>query len=314
MATVGMIGHEDYQKHDTGFGHPERPDRLVAIHRHLEKTGLQQELKPIEPRLADIAWLEKAHTAEHVANVQARIERGLTCMEDFETMICPRSFDIARLAVGATFQAADAVMDGQANTVFCAVRPPGHHCERDRAMGFCLFNNVVIAARYIQETHGLERILIVDWDVHHGNGTQHILEEDPTVFYFSLHQYPHYPGTGNINEIGIGLGRGFTLNAPMEMGSGDDQYLRVFDERLLPAMERFRPQFVIVSAGFDAHIRDPLSATRVTENGFADMTRRLLAVAHAHACGRLMSVLEGGYDLDGLSSCVETHLRTLKDG
>ena len=179
-------------------------------------------------------------------------------------------------------------------------------------MGFCLLNNVAVAARYVQEAHGLERVLIIDWDVHHGNGTQHIFDRDPTVFYFSLHQYPHYPWySGGIEETGTGPGQGATMNAPVEAGSGDAEYLSAFDERLDPAVERFRPEFVIISAGFDAHESDPLSSVYVTENGFGEMTRRSLAIARNHAEGRLISVLEGGYNLDGMSLCVETHLRVL---
>ena len=312
MATVGLVSHPDYLKHDTGFGHPERPDRLRAITEHLEATGLGRELQSVQPRQADPSWLEKVHTPDHVANVKARSEGGLDCMEDFETMLCPLSFDIARLAVGGAFAAVDAVMESRADTVFCAMRPPGHHAERDRAMGFCLFNTVAIAARYIQETCGLERVAILDWDVHHGNGTQHIFEQDPTVFYFSTHQYPHYPGTGSIHETGIGPGKGATLNVPMEAGAGDDHYLRAFDERLLPALETFRPEFLILSAGFDAHTDDPLSATRVTETGFVEMTRRALSIAQTCAGGRLISVLEGGYG-GGLSRSVEAHLQALME-
>ncbi|MDA0745448.1 MAG: histone deacetylase [bacterium] len=312
MARVGFIGHPEYLNHDTGFGHPERPDRLRAIHSRLEESGLNDQLLAFAPRKADLSWLEKAHTSEHITNVRTRCEQKQLHMGDEETMICADSFEIARLSAGATLEAADIVMDGRADTAFCAVRPPGHHAERDRAMGFCLFNNAAIAARYIQETHNLKRILIVDWDVHHGNGTQHILEQDPTVFYFSIHQYPHYPWfSGNINETGVGEGTGATLNAPMEAGAGDEQYINVFNERLLPAMDRFKPEFVIISAGFDAHLNDPLSATRVTESGFIEMTRLVWHIAHTHANNRLLSVLEGGYDLRSLSHSTEAHLRTL---
>ena len=312
MASVGLVSHPDYLKHETAFGHPERPERLRAIQHRLESTGLMGRLTPIEPRHAEEPWLEKVHSPEHVANVKSRCESGQMCMEDLETMICPRSFEVACLAVGGTFAAVDEVMRGGVDTAFCAVRPPGHHAERDRAMGFCLLNNVAVAARYIQEAHGLERVLIIDWDVHHGNGTQHIFERDPTVFYFSLHQYPHYPWySGGIEETGTGPGQGTTMNAPMEAGAGDAEHLKAFDERLNPAVERFQPEFVIISAGFDAHESDPLSSVYVTENGFGEMTRRSLAIARSHAEGRMISVLEGGYDLDGMSRCVETHLQVL---
>jgi len=180
-------------------------------------------------------------------------------------------------------------------------------------MGFCLFNTVAITARYIQETFNLERIAILDWDVHHGNGTQHLFEQDHTVFYLSIHQYPHYPGTGNINETGIGLGKGSTLNVPVEAGAGDDQYLRAFDEKLIPALEFFQPEFLIISAGFDAHTSDPLSATQVTETGFREMTRRTLSIAKTFSKGRLISVLEGGYNLESLSKSVAVHLQELME-
>ena len=311
MATVGLVGHDDFLAHDTGGSHPERPDRLRALHERLDETGLRSDLLALEPHLVDERWLNMVHDPAHVANVKSRCERGLDYMEDFETMLCPRSYDIARLAVGATFEAVDAVMDARSDRVFCAVRPPGHHAEYDRAMGFCLFDNVVITARYIQEKYDLLRVAIVDWDVHHGNGTQHLLESDPTVHYFSIHQYPHYPGTGRAEERGVGNGEGFTLNVPVASGAGDEEFLRAFDEQWMPAMEAFKPEFVIVSAGFDAHVRDPLSGTQVTENGFVEMSKRVQDVANDYANGRLVSVLEGGYDLVGLSHSVEAHLKTL---
>lgn len=313
MTRVAFIGHPDYQAHDTGPGHPERPDRLRAIHARVKESGVESDLQLVDPFHVDEDWLTRGHSEAHVKNVKVRCEHGAPCMEDYETMLCPRSFDIARLAVGAAFRATDRVFKGESDTAFCAVRPPGHHAEYSRAMGFCLFNNVVIAARYAQEAYGVERVMILDWDVHHGNGTQHILEEDPSVFYFSIHQYPHYPGTGAREERGRGAGTGATLNAPVIAGADDEDYLRIFDDELLPAMDDFKPGFVIVSAGFDAHVNDPLSATRVTEQGFAAMTERALSIARNHADGRLISVLEGGYDLEGLSLSVDAHLRTLLD-
>ena len=312
MPGVGLIAHPDFSQHETGPGHPERPERLHAIQRRLDETGLQGRLFDIAPRMLETDWLEKVHTSRHIADVQRRCEQNMRLMDAADTFICPASFNVGRLAAGAACEAVDAVMNNRADAVFCATRPPGHHAERDTAMGFCLFNNVAVAARYIQSAHRLERILIVDWDVHHGNGTQHIFEEDPTVFYFSTHQYPHYPWfSGSSGEMGIGAGKGTNLNAPLPAGAGDEQYLRAFDELLAPAMERFRPEFVIVSAGFDAHVNDPLSATQVTEEGFAEMTRRARKIARIYANDRLISVLEGGYDLNGLARCVEYHLSAL---
>ncbi len=313
MATVGFVSHPDFLKHDTSPSHPERPDRLRAIQARLSATGLIQTIKALAPRQAENSWLEAAHTPEHIKNVQTRCKQGLLQMEDPETLLCPASYDVARLAAGAALVAVDTVMENEADAVFCASRPPGHHCERDQAMGFCLFNTAAIAARYTQREYSIDRVLILDWDVHHGNGTQHILEEDPSVFYVSLHQYPHYPGTGHSSETGIGPGQGATLNVLMDAGSGDDDYLSVFDSQILPAIGSFNPDFIVVSAGFDAHHADPLSATSVTESGFSEMTKRIWSMAKTHANGRLISILEGGYDLEGLSGSVESHLQTLVD-
>lgn len=312
MARVGYIRHDDYLNHDTGFGHPERADRLEAIDRRLEESGILQNLVLIEPEKAEISCLERVHAPTHVANVKERCEKGLYHMGDEETMIAPASFDVARLAVGGIFKAVDALMGSAVDSAFCAVRPPGHHAEYDRAMGFCLFNNVAVAARYIQETYQLDRVAIIDWDVHHGNGTQHIFERDPSVFYFSTHQFPHYPWfSGSHEETGVGPGQGANLNIPLPAGAGDQQQFEAFDRHLLPAMEGFDPDFVIISAGFDAHFDDPLSALQVTEAGFADLTRRLKSLAVSRAGGRLISVLEGGYDLPSLSRSVEQHIGVL---
>ncbi len=311
MKTVSFIGHPDYLNHETGPGHLESSDRLRAIHGRLADSGIDSQLTFTDPAHAEEDWLTRGHAEAHVKNVKARCDKGEASMEDYETMLSPGSFDIARLAVGATFKATDQVFSGEVDRAFCAVRPPGHHAEYNRAMGFCLFNNVAIAARYAQETHGIQRVMILDWDVHHGNGTQHILEDDPGVFYFSIHQYPHYPGTGAREERGHGEGKGMTLNAPVNVGASDVEYLRIIDDELIPAMNTYKPEYVIISAGFDAHINDPLSGTRVTETGFVKMTEQALSIAADHADGRLISVLEGGYDLDGLSLSVEAHLRSL---
>jgi acetoin utilization deacetylase AcuC-like enzyme len=203
------------------------------------------------------------------------------------------------------------MMAKQVDQVFCAVRPPGHHAEANRAMGFCLLNNVAIAARYAQKKHGLSRVLIVDWDVHHGNGTQHSFKDDPSVLFFSTHQFPHYPGTGRESERGRGAGEGYTINVPMEAGEGDDEYRAVFHKVLVPAAERFKPELVIISAGFDAHKDDPLASMGLTESGYAELTDIVAGIAKTYAQGRILSSLEGGYNLTALSVSVDAHVRGL---
>jgi acetoin utilization deacetylase AcuC-like enzyme len=207
--------------------------------------------------------------------------------------------------------AVDAIMARQVDHVFCAVRPPGHHAEAGRAMGFCLFNNVAIAARYVQKKYGLTRVLIVDWDVHHGNGTQHSFEHDPSILFFSTHQHPHYPGTGRATERGKGAGEEFTVNVPMEAGEGDDEYRAVFQETLVPAADAFKPEFILISAGFDAHKEDPLASMGLTEAGYAELTGIVAGIAKRHAKGRILSSLEGGYNLAALSASVHAHIIAL---
>ena len=221
------------------------------------------------------------------------------------------SFEIALLAAGGVLALADAVIQGKANNGFALVRPPGHHAERDVALGFCLFNNIAIAARYLQQEYGLEKIVILDWDVHHGNGTQHSFESDPSIFYISLHQYPHYPGTGAYSETGIGDGSGTTLNCPMPAGSDDSHYEQAFREKILPAVNSYSPDVILISAGFDAHQADPLGSINLSTAFYAWMTERMLETADQHANGRLISVLEGGYALDALAASVSGHLQSL---
>jgi acetoin utilization deacetylase AcuC-like enzyme len=221
------------------------------------------------------------------------------------------SLRAAYLAAGAGVNAVDALMAGAVEHVFCAVRPPGHHAESAHAMGFCFFNNVAIAARYAQKAHGIRRVLIVDWDVHHGNGTQHAFYDDGSVLFFSTHQYPYYPGTGHAEEVGEGAARGLTVNVPMASGSGNTEYLEVFEQVLVPAADKFRPEFVVISAGFDAHKDDPLAGMALTENGYAALTGIVAEIARKHSHGRILSCLEGGYNLAALAASVEQHLVTL---
>lgn len=312
MAT-GLITHPLYLEHETGNGHPESKERLRAIFHHLADTEVGARLTPIQPLLRpDVAdWITKVHTPAYHRALKNSIPRQGHVDLDPDTPCSSGSFAAAQMAVSGLLTAIDRVMDGSLQNAFCALRPPGHHAEADRAMGFCLFNNVAIGARYLQEQYGLERILIVDWDVHHGNGTQHIFYEDATVFYFSTHQYPFYPGTGAASERGGQGGEGATLNCPLSSGAGDREILARFEKALAPAMADFKPEFVLISAGFDAHREDPLASLSVTDDGFAEMTKVVQSLAQTDCGGRLVSSLEGGYNLNALARSVARHLDVL---
>ena len=309
-APVAFVFHDDCLKHSNGPGHPERPERVAAIRDHLARRGLLDRLLLIRPEPCPIDRIARVHERGYVESIRRACERAPVPL-DPDTAVSPGSWDAALLSAGGAVAACDAVVSGKARAAFVCTRPPGHHAERDRAMGFCLFNNIAIAARYLQERHGLGRVLIVDWDVHHGNGTQHAFENDDTVFYFSTHQYPFYPGTGSARETGAGRGAGFTLNCPMPAGSGDDEYARAFRDVLSPEIDRVRPEAILISAGFDAHRADPLAGMSLTENGYAEMTSILRESADRHCGGRIISLLEGGYDLTALAASVEAHLRAL---
>jgi len=310
MHKTGLVYHPDFLKHVTGREHPENPQRLKAILSGLERSGLLSKLQKIEARHSTLEWIERVHSKNYIQEIQSAGLKGAVLL-DADTMVGPDSYNVALLAVSGVLAACDAVLAGKVRNSFCAVRPPGHHAEENKAMGFCLFNNVAIAARYLQGEHGLKKILIVDWDVHHGNGTQKSFYQDDTVYYFSIHQYPHYPGTGREEEEGEGLGRGFTLNVPMCAGSGDLEYKEVFDMIFYPEALRFKPDFVLISAGFDGHRDDPLSDLRLTEKGYQRMTEVVMDLAYECCQGKVVSVLEGGYNLASLASSVKIHVQTL---
>jgi acetoin utilization deacetylase AcuC-like enzyme len=297
--------------HHSGLYHPETPARLDAVEDRLRRDGFWSELDVVAPVAATVDQLALVHDRAFIAAVERASASGPTVLDD-DTGVVPGSYEAAALAAGGACLAVDRVVAGEASSAFCAVRPPGHHAERATAMGFCLFNNVAVAAEHARRAHGLERVAILDWDVHHGNGTQHLFERDSGVFYLSIHQYPHYPGTGASSERGLGEGEGATLNAPMAAGTGDREWLDVMEGAFTAAIDAFRPQLVLVSAGFDAHREDPLSGTLVTEAGYARMTEIVQDWAARHARGRLVSLLEGGYNLDALARSVETHLKTLQ--
>lgn len=311
MGKTGLVYHSAYLEHDMGPGHPESPNRLRAIMQQLEQSGTMARMTKIEARKAEDEWLTQIHSPNYVMSLNWHAPTSGRVSLDADTSMSPGSLNAAYLAAGGALAAVDAIMAQQVAHVFCAVRPPGHHAEAGRAMGFCLLNNVAIAARYVQKKYGITRVLIVDWDVHHGNGTQHSFEDDPSVLFFSTHQYPHYPGTGRGTEQGKGAGVGLTVNVPMEAGEGDEAYHAIFLKSLGPAADAFKPEFVIISAGFDAHKDDPLAGMGLTEAGYADLTEIVAGIAKRHAKGRILSSLEGGYNLTALAHSVDVHINVL---
>lgn len=306
-AVTGLVYHPDYLLHDTGAYHPERPDRLRAIITGLKTSGLMASLLRIEPRPVADRWITSVHTPAYLDSLEAASKRAPVQL-DPDTRLAPESLRVAKLAAGGVLAAVDAVIAGRARNAFAAVRPPGHHALPGRAMGFCLLNSVAIAARYAQQKHGLKRVLIVDWDVHHGNGTQAMFYEDPSVLYFSTHQFPYYPFTGRAKEMGVGAGEGTTVNVPLLAGSGDTEIVEAFRDKLVPAADKFKPDFVLISAGFDAHRDDPLAGLGVTAEGYGLLTRIVIEIARRHAGGHVVSVLEGGYRLKALSDSVVAHV------
>jgi acetoin utilization deacetylase AcuC-like enzyme len=309
---TGFVYHSDCLKHNTGHGHPERPDRLKACIQALQASDFWADLVQIEPVPATINQICYAHTRPYVDRVKRHCERSVPLA--YDTPVSTASFNVALLSAGSVLAAADAVMTGKVSNAFALVRPPGHHATSDRGMGFCLFNNVAVATRFLQREHHIGKVAIVDWDVHHGNGTQDIFYEDESVFYFSIHEFPLYPGSGLATETGFGKGIGTTLNAPMLAESEAIDYIEVFKNLLKPALLNFSPDFLIISAGFDAHCLDLLASINMTAPGFAVLTDIVVETAAQCCEGRLVSALEGGYSLEGLSESVVAHIgRLLKN-
>ncbi len=311
MLRTAYSYHPLFLSHDTGFGHPECSERLTAAHNLLSSQDWFDSLHPCSPKKAALDIVQLIHDPGYVERVQRACESGARRIDSPDVSVSAESCEVALNATGSLLGIADQIMAGHADNGFAMVRPPGHHAEVAEAMGFCLFNSIAVAARYLQSRYGLERILILDWDVHHGNGTQHIFERDSSVFYISLHQFPHYPGTGSRAETGIGEGEGATLNCPMSPGLGDDQYRQAFDEIILPRAQAFCPDAVLISAGFDAHRADPLSAMNLESESYVWMTQMMMELADQRCAGRLISVLEGGYDLTALAESVTEHVRVL---
>jgi acetoin utilization deacetylase AcuC-like enzyme len=311
MNRTGIAKDDRYLDHVMDPGHPESPERLRVIYRMLEEPEMKGFLEEVSPRPATRKELEMIHTPSYI-DLVVKTSGKPHYRLDMDTSTCAKSYDTALLAAGGLLELIKAVMEGRLNSGFALVRPPGHHAEADRAMGFCLFNNVAIGAKYAIQNFSLERVLIVDWDVHHGNGTQNSFYEDPKVLYFSTHRYGFfYPGTGSANELGKGKGLGFTVNVPLSTGAGDAEYGNIFEKFLKPIALEYRPQLILVSAGFDIHYDDPLGGMEVTEKGFSRMTQVLMEVAAATAQGRLVITLEGGYDVSGQGRSVKSVLKEL---
>jgi acetoin utilization deacetylase AcuC-like enzyme len=308
---TGLGTDSRLKQHDTGPGHPEQADRLTAIMNRLEFKGLARDLIRIQSKVASDEELERVHATRYIQLVQREAAEGADQLSTGDTPVCLHTPDAARRAAGCAVSAVDAVFSREVHNALCVVRPPGHHANQIRGMGFCVFNNVAIAARHAQRAYNAERVAIVDWDVHHGNGTQDIFYEDGSVLFFSTHQYPWYPGTGAEDETGAGRGKGLMVNCPLPARSGREAIWEAFQTRLLPALDRFPPDLILISAGFDSRIGDPLGLFRLTDRDFHDLTLLLADAAEKYCDGRLVSVLEGGYNLEGLAHAVEAHVRAL---
>lgn len=309
---VLLYASDLFLEHITGGGHPERPERLSHALKYLETTKLLDRCRRGKWSALREEQLARVHTLQHVEKIKAFAEHGGGRIEA-DTVVCPRSFEVAASAAGAAVAATDAVLAGHSTRALCLIRPPGHHATRDKPMGFCLFNHIALAAEHAQAYHKLERILIVDWDVHHGNGTQDIFYSDPHVMFFSIHRYPFYPGSGAADETGMGPGLGFTRNEPIAFGTSREVYRARFEKALTESAAKIRPQLVLISAGFDAHAEDPIGSLGLEIEDFATLTQSVIDVAKTHCAGRIVSLLEGGYNVPIFAKCIEAHLKVLID-
>ncbi|WP_432799267.1 histone deacetylase family protein [Poriferisphaera sp. WC338] len=310
---TGFVYDDRFLIHDTGPGHPERADRLLAIVEKFSQLHLDEQLVRLAFEAAPVERVLRLHDPAYVERVETACRMDKRFIDSDDSAICEQSYEIALLAVGGVLAAVDAVMAGEIHNAFCAVRPPGHHAEHDRSMGFCLFNNIALAADYLTDRYGLERVAIIDFDVHHGNGTQHLLEDRPDILVINLHEHPMslYPGTGFAYEHGKDAGEGYTLNLPLQEGTCSAEYRQVFLQKAMPKLEAFEPEFILISAGFDASKDDPLAHLELTPSDFDWITRRLKQAAAIFCEGRIVSLLEGGYDLRSLAECAAVHVQAL---
>lgn len=308
---TGLLYDARYLLHDPGSTHPERPERLSSSINYLEKLPWFSKLKRYAPQKAELDWILAVHSIDYIKRAEESCKKGMPFLDTPDVSISKESYDTALLAVGGVLYLADQLILGKIENGFALIRPPGHHALKKEAMGFCLFNNIAILAKYLQRRHGIDKIVIIDFDVHHGNGTQSTFYEDPSVLYISLHQYPFYPGTGSANETGEGRGEGATLNCPMRAGAGDKDYKEAFIKKILPKIREYKREIILISAGFDAHKEDPLANINLTIGCYKWMTERIMEVANEFSGGRIISLLEGGYNLKVLPECIAAHLEVL---
>ena len=300
--------HPAFYKHDTGIDHPETPSRIDAAIEGVHRAGHSVIIDPAEHDATD-RIIAKVHSPDYKQQLDEACRTGMRLFHSLDNPISAHTFAAARAAVSTALTAADETLKG--NRTFVIARPPGHHAERLEAMGFCFFNTIACAAEWMREQKGIHRVFIFDFDVHHGNGTQHLFEDREDVYYASIHRFPFYPGTGSANEIGVDAGRGYTKNIPLPEGAGDPAYMRAVEDIIMRILDYYRPNAILLSAGFDAHRRDPLGGMNVTEEAYGEMTRRIVEAADKYASGRVLSLLEGGYDMEGLAASVAEHVNAL---
>jgi acetoin utilization deacetylase AcuC-like enzyme len=310
MAKTAVVVDREYLKHHPGDSHPERPERIKVL-LDLAHELDRDKFHLLESKAASRADIEAVHGKDYIRLIESTSAHAIYAL-DGDTLTCRDSFGVSLLAVGGFLRLIDAIAAKDVQNGFALVRPPGHHALRNRAMGFCLFNTMAIAAEYVKRAHLAKKVLIMDWDVHHGNGTQDAFYDDSSVLFISTHQFPFYPGSGAVSEVGAGAGEGYTINVPLPAGCANEEYLSVFRDIIVPATEGFQPDWILVSAGFDPHRRDPLGGMDVTEDGFAAMARQLLRLAEKYAAGRIAFLLEGGYDLAGLKKSVAAVLSVMQ--